>query len=270
MTIPLTVVIPTLNEERQIATAVAALSWADEVIVADGGSADRTAELARSRGATVLEVAGTTIGGQRNAAIARARNEWVLALDADERVPDALRAEIAAVMAAPAHQAYRIRCETYFLGTARERGGWARDWHVRLFRRDRRFTADRVHEALELVADVADLRAPIRHVPYRDLSHHLEKMIVYARWGAQDLHARGRHASGWDLLGRPAWRFARDYFLYGSWRDGRYGLATSLLTACAGFLKYAFLWELDQTRDAASDSDVSQDRSAAAGRTPSS
>ena len=270
MTIPLTVVIPTLNEERQIAAALGALSWADEVIVADGGSADGTAEVARRHGATVIDVPGKTIGAQRNAAIARARNEWVLALDADERVPDALREEIAAVVAAPAHEAYRIRCQTYFLGTERKRGSWARDWHIRLFRRHRRFTADRVHESLEPVSDVADLRAPMHHVPYRDLSHHLEKMIVYARWGAEDLHARGRHATGWDLLGRPAWRFARDYFLYGSWRDGRYGLATSLLTACAGFLKYAFLWELDQIPDAASDSDVSQDRSAAAGRTLSS
>ena len=267
MSTQLTVVIPTLNEERQIAIAVAALSWADEVIVADGGSVDRTTELARSRGATVIEVPGKTIGAQRNAAIARARNEWVLALDADERVPDTLRQEIADVLAKPEHEAYRIRCETYFLGTKRVRGSWARDWHVRLFRRNRRFSADRVHESLEPVADVADLRAPILHVPYRDLAHHLEKMIVYARWGAEDLHARGRRAGAWDLLGRPAWRFARDYFLYGSWRDGRYGLATSLLTACAGFLKYAFLWELDQTRDAASDSDVSQDRSAAARRT---
>jgi glycosyltransferase involved in cell wall biosynthesis len=263
---PLTVVIPTLNEERQIASAVAALSWADEVIVADGGSADRTVELARSGGATVIEVLGKTIGVQRNAAIAKARNEWVLALDADERVPEVLRDEIGAVLAAPAHEAYRIRCETYFLGTERKRGSWARDWHVRLFRRNRRFTEARVHEALEPVSDVADLRTPMRHVPYRDLTHHLEKMIVYARWGAQDLHARGRRATGWDLLGRPAWRFARDYFLYGGWRDGRYGLATSLLTACAGFLKYAFLWELDQTPDAAADSDVSQDRPAAARR----
>ncbi len=247
-TLPLTVVIPTLNERRQITAAVAALSWADEVIVADAGSADQTAALARSGGATVIDVPGKTIGAQRNAAIATARNEWVLALDADERVPDALRDEIALVLASPAHEAYRIRCETYFLGTRRTRGSWARDWHVRLFRRNRRFTSDRVHESLEPVSDVADLRAPIRHVPYRDLAHHLEKMIVYARWGAEDLHARGRRATAWDLLGRPAWRFVRDYLLYGSWRDGTYGLATSLLTACAGFLKYAFLWELDHTQ----------------------
>src|SRR5438034_11259913 len=92
MPVPLTVVIPTLNEEGQIAAALEALRWADEVIVADGGSTDRTVELARSHGAAVIEVRGESIGLQRNAAIARARNEWVLALDADERVTDAPRA----------------------------------------------------------------------------------------------------------------------------------------------------------------------------------
>src|SRR5438046_6853863 len=240
MSVPLTVVIPTLNEEGQIGPALEALRWVDEVIVADGGSSDRTAELARGRGAAVIEVRGKSIGAQRNAAIARARNEWVLALDADERVTDALREELGRVLAAPAHEAYRVRCENYFLGRERKRGRWGRDWHVRLFRRHRRFSEQRVHEHLEAVQDVGALRAPIRHVPYRDLTHHLEKMIVYARWGAQELHARGRRATAWDLLDRPAWRFVRDYVVYGSWQDGRFGLVTSVLTACAGFLESAY------------------------------
>src|SRR5213080_4527730 len=91
MSVPLTVVIPTLIEEGQIASALESLRWADEVVVADGGSSDRTVELARGGGAAVIEVRGKSIGAQRNAAIAQARNEWVLALDADERVTDALR-----------------------------------------------------------------------------------------------------------------------------------------------------------------------------------
>src|SRR5256886_8339140 len=188
MSVPLTVVIRTLNEEGQITAALEALRWADEVIVADGGSTDRTVELVRSHGAAVIEVPGESIGLQRNAAIARARNEWVLALDADERVTDALREELARVLAAPAHHAYRVRCENYFLGRERKRGRWGRDWHVRLFRRDRRFSEDRGHESLEAVSDVGDLSGPIRHVPYRKLTHHLPKMVVYARWGAKELH----------------------------------------------------------------------------------
>src|SRR2546430_11154082 len=128
MSVPLTVVIPTLNEEGQIASALESLRWADDVIVADGGSSDRTVELARGGGAAVIEVRGKSIGAQRNAAIAQARNEWVLALDADERVTDALRAELGRVLATPAHEAYRVRCENYFLGRERKRGRWGRDW----------------------------------------------------------------------------------------------------------------------------------------------
>ena len=244
MPLPLTVVIPTLNEGGQIGDALDALRWADEVIVSDGGSTDGTAAVAREHDARVIEVRGQTIAAQRNAAIAAAHNEWVLALDADERVSDELRTELAAVTAAPAHPAYRIRRRNVYLGRERVRGRWGRDWQVRLFTRDRRFIEHRVHEGLEPVPGTGALRGVIHHVPYRDLTHHLEKIIAYARWGAQDLHARGRRATGWDLVARPCWRFVRDYFLYGSVLDGRFGLVTSVLTAYSGFLKYAYLWDL--------------------------
>ena len=244
--LPVTVVIPTLNEGWQIAEAVDALRWADEVIVADGGSTDDTVAIARERGATVIEVRAGTIASQRNAAIAAARNEWVLALDADERVTGALRHELAQVLAAPAHPAYRIRFENVYLGRERRRGRWGRDWHVRLFTRARRFVEARVHTDLEPVPRTGTLSAPIRHVPYRDLSHHLEKISAYARWGAEDLHARGRHATLWDLVARPGWRFVREYVLFGSFLDGRFGFVTSVLTAYSAFLKYVYLWDLSE------------------------
>src|SRR6058998_1448886 len=106
---PVTAVIPTLNEANQIADCVRAMTWADEVIVADGGSSDGTTRAAAAAGAKVLQGSWHTIAAQRNAAIAAARNQWVLAVDADERVTAALREELGAVLAAPAHAAYRIR-----------------------------------------------------------------------------------------------------------------------------------------------------------------
>jgi glycosyltransferase involved in cell wall biosynthesis len=254
----LSVVIPTFNEGHQIGAAVQDLRWADEVIVVDGGSTDRTAEIAESLGARVLVVRGETIAAQRNAGIAEAANQWVLALDADERVSAALRDAIAEVVrvapsddgAVATHAAYRIRFENHYLGRELRHGPWGRDWHIRLFTRDRRYRCNRVHERLESIEDVGVLPGVIVHRPYRDLAHHVAKIVKYARWGADDLHARGRRANLWTLCVRPAWRFFRDFVLLSGWRDGVEGLIASALGAFAAFLKYAFLLTRSRQRAA--------------------
>ena len=233
-----------MGAPQQLSDLLGSLHWADEVIVAGGGSTDGTGAIARAQGATVLERAGSTIAAQRNRAIAAARNAWVFALDADERVSNALVEQLRWVLRDPPHPAYRVRRENFFLGRERRRGRWGRDWQVRLFTRERRFLLDRVHERLEPVRDAGTLHATLRHAPYRNLRHQLDKMLPYAQWGAQDLHARGRRARLWELGVRPLWRFLRDYLGYGSWLDGGFGLLTSTLTAYSCFLKYAYLWEL--------------------------
>jgi glycosyltransferase involved in cell wall biosynthesis len=244
--VPLTVVIPTLNEVDQIAECIRRVSWANEVIVADAGSTDATVSIARGLGARVLEHTGPTIAAQRNAAIATARNQWVLAVDADERVSEQLQEEIARVLQRPAHPAYRIRRRNFYLGKELSRGHWGRDWVTRLFPRERRYIERRVHEGLEPVPDQGLLKGCLDHVPYRDLSHQLDKMNRYARWGAEDLYQAGRRAGVWDLVGRPLGRFLRSYFLQGSCWDGRFGVVASVLGAYTAFLKYAHLWALER------------------------
>ena len=244
--VPLTVVIPTLNESDQIRDLVLGLGWAGEIIVADGGSTDATVALASRAGARVLESTGPTIAAQRNAAIAVAANEWVLAVDSDERVTKELRLEIERVIAAPTSPAYRIRRRNIYLGHELTRGHWGRDWVTRLFTRERRYVERRVHENLEAVANPGFLSGCLLHTPYRDLSHQLEKMERYARWGALDLFDKGQRASMWDLAGRPLGRFLRAYLLQGNVFDGRFGLATSMLGAYGNFLKYAHLWALER------------------------
>lgn len=248
MPIPLTVVIPTLNEAEGIAEAVGRLAWADEVIVADGGSTDDTVERARGAGARVLERTGPTIAAQRNAAIAAARNRWILALDADERVPRALQAEIAAGLAAPAAGAYRMRLRTFYLGREFKRAHGGQEWKTRLFTSDRRYVERRVHESLEPGPEPASLRECLLHYPYRDISHHHQKLDRYARWGAQDLYDQGRRASFADMAARPLWRFMRSYFFRGNCLDGRFGLVNSVMDAYAAYLKYAYLWDLERNR----------------------
>jgi len=242
---PLTVVIPTLNEAAGIRDAVLSLSWADEVIVVDGGSTDATTELAEMAGARVLRFPGHTIAEQRNMGIDVARNEWILALDADERVTDALRTELKAVLAAPRHAAYRIRFQNIFLGGEMHHGHWVRDWHIRLFKRDQHFLAKRVHEKLQHVDDVGSLHAPIQHTPYRDINHVFQKMVRYARWGAEDLYDQGRKPNVFDVILVPTWRFLREYVMFSGWLDGVRGLLAATLHACAGLMKYAYLYALE-------------------------
>jgi glycosyltransferase involved in cell wall biosynthesis len=248
--IAVSVVMPTLNEAAQIGQAVADLSWANEVIVVDGGSTDRTAAIAEAAGARVMVVCGETIAAQRNAGIAAARNRWILALDADERVTSQLRAEISQIVTGrnPTHAAYRMKFRNHYLGRELHHGPWGRDWHTRLFTNERRVC----HRVQRPQGDRGRRKryGPIVHHPYRDLTHHVAKIVKYARWGAEDLHARGREARMRDLVGRPAWRFFRDYFVYSGWRDGSVGFVASALSGFASFLKYAFLFSRSRSTEA--------------------
>ena len=238
--VPVTVVIPTLNEGHQIAEAVGALSWADEVIVVDGGSTDDTARLAEEKGARVISLQGATIGGQRNAGIEAARNRWILALDADERPSPELPAELESTLAAPRHAAYTIHFRNFFLDRELRHGAFGRDWHVRLFTAERRYTTTWVHERLETIADVGRLRATIHNRSYRDFRHYMRKVVQYARWGADDLAARGRRVTMWDVVFRPWWRFVRDYFVWRGFLDGREGFLLSAFAAVGTLMKYSY------------------------------
>ncbi len=242
--IAVTAVIPTLNESAQIVAAIEALGWAERVIVVDGGSTDDTVARAKSAGACVLTLSGSTIGSQRNVGIEMARTRWVLAIDADERVDSTLRNEIARVVdLADGPPAYGFHFRNEYLGRELKHGPWGRDWHVRLFVRDLRYSTTKVHEGLEVQGTVGHLDGAVIHRPYRDIAHHAAKIMKYARWGADDLRAKGRRPSVWALATRPAWRFVRDYFLYSGWRDGIQGFIAAVLSAFASFMKYAFLFD---------------------------
>lgn len=241
--LPVSVVIPTLNEAPRIAGAIESVRWADEVLVADGGSTDDTVAVAERAGARVVVASGRTVGGQRNAAIEVARNRWILALDADERATDELRDSLAELCdePQPAHTAYRVRSRNWHLGRELRHGPWGQDWKIRVFTREHRFNDARVHENLADASDVGTLRGTLMHYPYRDFPHQVTKIATYARWAAEDMRSRGRRASMLDLLARPTWRFVRDYVVYSGWRDGSAGFIVSVASAFSVFCKYASL-----------------------------
>ena len=253
--LPITVVVPTLNEADRLSRCLSSVSWAAQIIVADGGSTDRTREIAEQHHASVLSNCGSTIGAQRNAAIAVASQLWILALDADEVATPELRDSIAAALArtdtmnGTAVQAYRLKMRNQYLGGPMERGSWGRDWHVRFFRAHLRFETKRVHEGLDYGGPVGTLAGVVDHDSYRSLQHHLAKVATYAQWGADDLYAKGKRATWSHLFARPAWRFVRAYVIDGNWRDGRRGLVFSVVHAWSAFAKYALLWDRERVAE---------------------
>jgi glycosyltransferase involved in cell wall biosynthesis len=244
--VPLTVVIAARNAASHIGACVASVAgWADEVLVVENDSIDETVLLASVEGATVFSHPFSTIGGQRNAAIERARNAWILVLDADERCTAALAEEVARVVAAPGEiEAYRVRRRNFFLGREIRHGGWERDRPVRLFRAALRYDPRPVHEHVVLRYPASELPAAMLHYTYSSLDEYFEKFGRYSQWWAQQSFERGRRTSALAVLVRPPARFLGMYLLRLGFLDGAHGLVLAVLAAMSVGAKYARLWAL--------------------------
>ena len=175
--VPCSVVIAAKNEAAEIGECIASVDWAAEVIVVENDSSDDTVDIARRAGAVVFSHPFTTIGRQRNAAIARARHEWILVVDADERGTPRLGDEVRSVVGGSTDDvAFRVRRRNFFLGREIQHGGWERDRPVRLFRSRMRYDERPVHEHVMTDGPVGDLRQPLIHYPYASLGEYFAKL----------------------------------------------------------------------------------------------
>lgn len=243
--VAVSVVIPTLDEEENIADCLASLAWADERIVVDSESRDRTRDIAVERGATVVVRPFAGYGAQRNHGVERARHDWILCVDADERASAGLRAEVEGAIARGTCAGYRIPRHTAVLGRRIRHCGWQHDRVLRLYRRSSgRWNDRRVHEVVEVNGEIGDLGAHLEHLSFRDLAHFTLKSRHYALLGAEELHARGRRVGLPSLALLPAARFLKMYLWHLGFLDGVPGLVVSALGAQGVFVKYARLWEL--------------------------
>jgi len=246
---PLSVLVPTRNEARNVRACLESVRWAEEVVVVDSGSQDGTLEIARSIADRVLEHEYVNSATQKNWALPRLQHSWTLIVDADERVTPALRAEIERVLADPGRaDGYWIRRANHFLGRPIRAAGWQHDKVLRLFdRRKGAYEPLHVHAEVRLQGRVAMLRERLVHDTYHDLDRYFEKFARYTRWSAADLKQRGVRASAARLLLRPWLRFLRMYVLEGGFREGRHGIVLCMLAAFSVFTKYARRWEDEVT-----------------------
>jgi glycosyltransferase involved in cell wall biosynthesis len=219
--------------------------WADEILVVDSFSTDRTVEIARGFPVTVLQREYFGSAAQKNWSLDRVKHEWVLIIDADERVPEPLAREILTLLAGdPPANGYYIRRQNVFIDEVIRHSGWSTDKVVRLFRRDKgRYPNRRVHADLEIDGPVPVLKSPFLHYTFRSFDQYFGKFLNYAEWGAAQAFRDGRRAGLVEIGFRPTWRFFRMYVLQAGFLDGLHGLVLCALQAFGVFLKYARLWE---------------------------
>lgn len=233
------------DEEQNLRDCLRSLAFADEIIVVDSGSRDASVAIARELGARVEQTADWPgFGPQKNRALALASCDWVLSIDADERVSAELAAEIRATLEAPAADVYELPRRSSFCGQWIQHSGWWPDPVLRLFRRgSTRFTDDLVHERLLLPAGARPprLREPLLHHTYRDLSQVLCKIDAYSTAGALMRERKGRRGSLPVAAAHGLWSFVRTYLLKRGFLDGGAGFLIALMNAEASFYKYAKL-----------------------------
>lgn len=248
MPIPVSATVITFNEADRIGDCLASLGFCDEIVVVDSGSTDATRDLAAAAGARVLERPFDGFRSQKQFAVEQAQHDWVLCLDADERVTPGLATSIQAARTGGFRDAagYRFaRCSEYF-GRFLRHGNAYPDRKLRLFDRRRGgWRGDReIHETASVDGPVHTLPGDLLHLPFRSFEHQLAKGRQYAQMMAVHAHARGRRASLAKLVLAPWWRFWRGWLLRGGFRDGWAGLVYAYVTADTARQKTVRLWLL--------------------------
>jgi glycosyltransferase involved in cell wall biosynthesis len=245
----LSATIITRNEASGIADALQSVGWVDEIVVVDSHSADDTVAIARRYTSRVEVREWNGYVDQKNYAASIASHDWILSVDADERVTAALASEIRATLASgPAARAYRIPRVTWHLGRWIRSTDWYPDYQIRLYdRRSAAFTGRYVHESVRASGSVGRLSAELQHYPYRDIADHLETMNRYTSLAARQMHEDGRRAGVFDLVCHPPLAFMRNYIVRAGFRDGLPGLIVSSMNSYYVFLKFAKLRELEHS-----------------------
>lgn len=246
----LSAVVITYNEEANIGECLAGLDWVDEIVVVDAMSGDATCEIAARFTSNIFRRPWDGYVAAREYALSRAKSEWVLSIDADERVTPELRAEIENELNSPGFDGYMIPRKAYFLGRWIKHCGWYPGHVMRLLKRDRARVTDRmVHEGLRVDGTVGTLENAILHYTYRSARSYFARFDRYTSLAAEDLHRDGKRASLADIVLRPPFQFMKMYVLKLGMLDGLHGLILCAFSSFYVFVKYVKLWETEHRED---------------------
>ncbi len=242
----LSVIIIALNQEAHIGPCLESVSFADDIVVVDTGSTDRTVEVARAFTDRIFTTEWRGFGATKNFALDQARGDWVFSLDTDERVSPSLKEEILQIIAADGSlDGYRVPRKNYFGGRWIRRLGWYPDYTLRLFRRGKgRFWERAVHEEVLVEGPVGYLQNPLDHYSYNNLAQYAARQDRYARLAARELAASGRRPRPGELIWRPFFTFLKLYGLRGGFLEGSLGLTLAWHGSRYNFLKYYYLRQI--------------------------
>ena len=242
--IPVSVVIVTLNEERNIEDALKSAADFDEIIVVDSFSTDKTVEICKRYTDKFYQHEWSGYAKQKQRAVDYAVSPWVLILDADERITAELRDEIAEAIERPDNAGFSVPRMNFFLGTWIRHSGWWPDYTLRLFRKDMGAIEDReVHERVVVKGSVGKLKSCLEHYTYRTISDYIRKMDIYATLAAREIRKKSGRPGIVAILIKPCITFLKMYILRLGFLDGMHGMLLAVLYGYYTFLKYARAWE---------------------------
>lgn len=248
----LTAIIPCGNEIHNIEEVIASVDFADEILVVDSLSTDGTYEKAKATGAKVIRREYQYSASQKNWAIPQAKHEWVLLVDADERVTESLKTEILQTLKSPKKGivAYWIGRNNHFMGERVNYSGWRNDSVIRLFKRDYcKYQDKHVHAEIIADGDIGILKEKFYHNTYITFDKYIEKMNRYATWQAKDYDKKTGKLTPYHFIIKPFWGFFKHYILQSGFRDGVVGLTIGYIQGYVVFMRYVKLWLLRKNRE---------------------
>lgn len=253
--LPVTATILTRNEEKHIARCLESLCWADEILVIDAESTDRTGEICQGLAAPwakkirFVTRPWTGFRDQRNFAMEQARNDWLLVVDADEKCSDELREKIVSLLShpgGPSHKAYKVRRMEYFLGKPIHYGIWNPSYQDRFFHRAGVKYVNDIHEYPIFPSPPQDIHEPLHHSPEFHPEKFLEKMNKYTTIEARDRVRQGQRTNCFRMLGAFPAMFLKNFFYYGAYKDGMHGFAISILEGVSRAVRHVKMWQFQK------------------------